>query len=296
MEQERNLGSLKFVQPSREAQTTSHAVNRVTVTAPDGSRVLFDHNRLLDSIAWASAGHTDTVNQDLIAQEAIKNTFDGITPAGIADALVLGTVGLIERDPSYGYVAARLLFKKLYREVAHVSTLHSDVDHTYTRSFVHAIQYGVTHKLLDQRMATFDLERLALALVPERDHLFEYMGLRTLYERYFLRHEELRLELPQAFWMRVAMGLALQEQDKEAKAIEFYNVMSLLHYVPGTPTLLHSGLTRPQLSSCYLTTVEDDLKHIFKCIGDNAQLSKWSGGVANDWSNIRATWFIYPKY
>ena len=137
------LGSLKFVQPSREAQTTSHAVNRATVTALDGSRVPFDHNHMLDSIAWASAGHTDTVNQDLIAQEAIKNIFDGITTAGIADALVLGTVGLIERDPAYGYVAARLLFKKLYREVAHVSTLHSDVDHTYTRSFVHAINMGL---------------------------------------------------------------------------------------------------------------------------------------------------------
>lgn len=288
MEQERNSATLKFIQPSREMQTSTPTTPRMTVTNTNGDRVPFDINFLLDSIAWASAGHVETIDQDLIAQETIKNIFDGITPAGIADALVLGTVGLIERDPSYGYVAARLLFKKLYREVTKSSVLRSDVDHAYTRSFVRAIEYGVSNKILDSRMASFDLERLALALVPERDHLFEYMGLRTLYERYFLKHEEARLELPQAFWMRVAMGVALQEPDKNAKAIEFYNAMSLLRYVPSTPTLLHSGMTRAQLSSCYLTTVEDDLKHIFKCIGDNAQMSKWSGGVANDWSNIRA--------
>jgi len=133
------------------------------------------------------------------------------------------------------------------------------------------------------------LEHLAQAIVPERDDLFDYMGLSTLYKRYFLRHEDRHVELPQAFWMRVAMGLALEEHDKETWAIKFYNLISHMRYVPSTPTLLHAGLTRPQLSSCFLTTVEDDLVHIFKSYGDNAQLATWSGGVANDWTNIRST-------
>ena len=134
------------------------------------------------------------------------------------------------------------------------------------------------------------MEHLALSLVPERDHLFDYMGLRTLYERYFSKDEEthVRIELPQVFWMRIAMGLCLLEKNKNERALEFYNLISLMKYMPSTPTLLHSGLTRPQLSSCFLATVTDDLHHIFKCIADMAQLAKWSGGVAYDWTNIRA--------
>jgi ribonucleoside-diphosphate reductase alpha chain len=287
MEQERNSSMLKFVHSSQEVKSATQ-ISKGSVSRTDGSKELIDIARLRRTIMWACAGHEQAIEVDLIINETVKNIFDGIAATGISDALVLGAVAFIERDPAYGYVAARLLFKKLYREATTVSVLHTDVDHTYGRSFVAAIELGVSNKLLDPRMAFFDLDRLSYALVPERDHLFEYMGLRTLYERYFLRHQDRRLELPQAFWMRVAMGLALNEQDKNGKAIEFYTVMSLLRYVPSTPTLLHSGLTRPQLSSCYLTTVEDDLKHIFKCIGDNAQMSKWSGGVANDWSNIRA--------
>src|SRR6185369_13127055 len=155
--------------------------------------------------------------------------------------------------------------------------------------FVDNIKLGVAKKYLDERMLGFDLEELASHLVFERDLLLDYIGIQTLYERYFLHDGPLVLETPQAFWMRAAMGLALLEKDKETWAVEFYHQYSQLLFVSSTPTLFHSGLSHPQLSSCYLSTVEDDLNSIFKVYGDNAQLSKWSGGIGNDWSNIRGT-------
>ncbi len=260
----------------------------MTVTKTDGRIEDLSIERMRQSVVWASAGYDELIDTDRIIQETLKNIFDGITDDKIADALVMATVSFIEHDPAYGFVAARLLFKKLYKEVTGKSVSHTDVDHAYCQSFVHGIKKGVENKLFDERLLSFDLDSLALRLVPERDHLFDYMGLRTLYERYFVRHEKVKLELPQTFWMRVAMGLAIEEKDRNGKAIEFYNLISLMRYVPSTPTLLHSGLTRAQLSSCFLATVHDDLHHIFKCIGDSAQIAKWSGGVAYDWTNIRA--------
>jgi len=259
-----------------------------TVAGKQGKQPL-DTHRLRETILWASAGYSDVIDASLIIEETLRNVFDGMSKQEVADALVLATVAFIERDPGYGYVAARLLFKKLYKLVTKRTVLHSDVDHEYSRAFVRAIQAGVEQGLFDKRMLDFNLEHLALAIVPERDHLIDYMGLRTLYERYFLKIEDEHVELPQIFWMRVAMGVALNEPDREDKAIEFYNSMSLLRYVPSTPTLLHSGLKRAQLSSCFLSTTGDDLKDIFKAYSDTAQLLKWSGGVANDWTNIRAT-------
>lgn len=240
------------------------------------------------AFAWAIGGYENDVNLELLVHETLRNCFDGMTEREIADALIMGTSPFIEQDPAYGYIAARLLFKKLYRQTTGKSVLQSDVGHAYYRLLIDSINRGVNVKAFDKRLLEFDLETLALSLVPERDHLFDYMGLRTLYERYFVKDEGNYLEMPQTFWMRIAMGLAIEEKDKNAKAIEFYNVMSLMKYVPSTPTLLHSGLVCPQLSSCFLATVTDDLKHIFKCIGDSAQLAKWSGGVAYDWTNIRA--------
>ncbi|MDP3889539.1 MAG: ribonucleoside-diphosphate reductase subunit alpha, partial [bacterium] len=250
----------------------------------------FDLNRVHETIVWACSGYGKVVSEDLIFEEFIKNIFDGIAKQGIADALVLAASAFIERDPAYGYVAARLLFKKLYKQVTHASVRHSGKDRVYAQSFITSIKEGTAHAIFSEQLLDFDLHYLALNLVPDRDYLLDYMGIRTLYERYFMRDLKGNLwELPQSFWMRIAMGLALNEKDKNARAVEFYNLMSLLRYVPSTPTLLHAGLTHPQLSSCFLGTVNDDLRHIFKCIGDHAQLSKWSGGVAYDWSNIRAT-------
>lgn len=256
----------------------------------DGSLVPFNSALIAQAISWAQAGYEEETDATLLVEEAVRNCFDKITEREISDALIMASVTFIERDPAYGYVAARLLFKKLFRQVTNKSVLGSDVDHEYKTHFITGIKAGIATEGFDKRLLDFDLERLALSIVPERDHLFDYMGLRTLYERYFTKDEQnVYLELPQAFWMRIAMGLAIDEQHKTERAIEFYNLMSLMLYVPSTPTLLHSGLTRAQLSSCFLATVTDDLHHIFKCIGDCAQMAKWSGGVAYDWTNIRAT-------
>lgn len=244
--------------------------------------------RMYRTIVWACQGFEEDVDVHLILEEALKNFFDNIAHHEIAEALVLAAVGLIERDPAYGYVAARLLRKKLFKETTDRSIITSDIEQLYRQSFISSIHRGIQEQLYDKRLAEFDLERLSQELVISRDDLLDYMGLRTLYERYFTKIGNNHTELPQVFWMRVSMGLCYNESDKNAAAAQFYHVISPLHYVPSTPTLLHAGLKRPQLSSCYLTTVEDDLHHIFKCIGDNAQLSKWSGGLANDWSNIRA--------
>lgn len=262
---------------------------RFFVTYADNTIKPFDVDRIYRTIEWASAGCQEVVSGEVIFQELIKNIFDGIAAKQLAEALIYAAISFAERDLAYAHVAARLLFKKLYREVTGTSVLISQGTALYRQSFIESIEHGVKEGLFVDSMLNFDVERLALHLVPERDQLFDYMGLRTLYERYFVRSEPRDIiELPQTFWMRVAMGLALNEEHKNEKAIEFYNVMSLFRYVPSTPTLLHAGLTRPQLSSCFLGTVDDDLHHIFKCIGDQAQMSKWSGGVAYDWSNIRA--------
>lgn len=288
MEQSRSAVRTSFAHGYSE-QTNQKSLDPVlTITKADGAVQSLDMERLRRTIAWASRGYEDIIDAQSIVSETLRNIFDGVSHHEVAEALILATSVFIEQDPAYGFVASRLLFKKLFKQVTKKSVFDAEFDSIYQKSFVQAIQRGAAFELYDARVLEFDLEYLAQHLRPERDGLLDYMGLRTLYERYFVKHESTRLELPQAFWMRVAMGLCYQEPNKNERAIEFYNAMSQLHYVPGTPTLLHSSLTRPQLSSCFLTTVEDDLHHIFKCLGDNAQLSKWSGGVANDWSNIRA--------
>ena len=272
---------------SQEAQTM---LSSITIKKGEEREKL--NPDLIDrSLLWARAGFQEDTDLLLLREETVRNCFDGMTENDISHALILAAVAFIERDPAYGYVAARLLFKLLYREVTTHSVLSTDVDHTYAQSFIRGIKHGVDQGLYDKRLLDFDLNQLSLSLVPERDQLFDYMGLRTLYERYFSKDEQTqeRIELPQAFWMRIAMGLSLLEENKTERVLEFYNLISLMRYVPSTPTLLHSGLTRPQLSSCFLATVTDDLHHIFKCIGDMAQLAKWSGGVAYDWTSIRAT-------
>jgi ribonucleoside-diphosphate reductase alpha chain len=263
---------------------------RISVKESDGRVLPFDGTALYTTIAWACAGYGSSVSGDLIAQEVINTVFDGISPAEINDALIMAAVSFIERDPAYNNVASRLLLKKLFKEVTQVSIDTSMLQALYRQSFIKSITGGIEQGIFDKRFAEFDIQSLAAGLCIERDSLFEYMGLKTLYERYFCKNDQgIHFELPQSFWMRVAMGLCLLESGKTERVLEFYELLSTMRYTPSTPTLLHSGLVCPQLSSCYLTTIEDDLHHIFKCLGDNAQLSKWSGGLANDWTNIRAT-------
>jgi ribonucleoside-diphosphate reductase alpha chain len=220
------------------------------------------------------------------------NIYDSLSTAEIWQALIMAARSRIEVDPDYSFVAARLLLFALYAEV---STTPSDdyfelkdVAPLYADYFPRYIQQGVGAGLLDQRFLTFDLAQLTGAIHRERDLLFAYPGLQTLYDRYLLQHKGRRVELPQLLWMRVAMGLALNEAEKELRAIEFYEIMSRFYLTPATPTLFNAGTRHPQLSSCYLTTVQDDLWHIFKCIQDNALLSKWAGGLGNDWTQVRA--------
>ncbi|RTL05983.1 ribonucleoside-diphosphate reductase subunit alpha [Candidatus Dependentiae bacterium] len=260
----------------------------IKVLRNDGLASSLNIERMKASLEWAAAGWNHVVDIELILQEVSKYLFDGIRAHEIAESLILAVVALMERDPAYGYIAGKLLFKKLFKEVTEHSTMRTDRDLMYTQAFVDGIHYGIKQGIYDVRLQEFDLEFLASKLVFERDQLFDYMGLRILYERYFSKVESGHFELPQAFWMRVAMGLSFNEANKNEMAVKFYDILSTFHYTPSTPTLLHAGLKRPQLSSCFLNTIEDDLHHIFKCYGDNAQLSKWSGGVATDFSNIRA--------
>lgn len=287
MEQHNRVSAAPFLS-SDGAEKTEKNLYMFSVVKPDGIREIVSEKRLRQTIGWACIGYESLINLELILSETLKNVFDGITPSGIMDALILATTSFIERDSAYSKVAVRLKLKKLFKQVSHSSIERMDSEQVYRRSFVNGITTGIELELLDKRLADFDLEYLARQLSIERDNLFDYMSMSTLYKRYFLRYEIRHIELPQAFWMRVAMGLSYNEPDKNKAAVEFYNVMSTLHYVPSTPTLLHSGLLRPQLSSCFLSTVEDDLINIFKNYSDSAQLAKWSGGVAVDWSNIRA--------
>lgn len=268
-------------------KSTHH--DTIKVRLENGELEPLDITKLHATITAAAGTKKADIDPLLIVQEVLHTIFDGITTSELADALVLATVAFTERDPAYSFTASQLLLRKLFRQVTKLSAQTSHFVLAYRQAFVEGIKYGVSRNIFDQRMLDFDLEYLANQLMPDRDQLIEYMGMRTLYERYFSRYNEELFELPQAFWMRVAMGLCYNEPDKNLVAARFYDIMSSLKYVPSTPTLLHAGLTRSQLSSCFLMTVEDDLVHIFKSYGDHAQLSKWSGGVAIDWTNIRGT-------
>ncbi len=258
------------------------------VVKNDGRKEPLSYEKIRDSFIRAGALNED-VSLKTLCRETFKNIFDGVSSRQIQDALILSASTFIERDPGYSRVAARLYLQKIYKEVLGKSYHEKDKEDAARRVFQENIRLGVREGLLDPQLLEFNLEKLAECLDFSRDAVFEYIGMETLYERYFLRLNDQVIETPQAFWMRTAMGLALQEKDREFWANEFYQLYSRLHFVSSTPTLFHSGLTHPQLSSCYLSTVHDDLNHIFKVIGDNAQLSKWSGGIGNDWTYVRAT-------
>jgi ribonucleoside-diphosphate reductase alpha chain len=232
---------------------------------------------------------TENVDAKEVVHSALLNFYEGITEEEVDTALIMATRAKIEIEPNYTFVTAKLLLEKIYKETFDCSSREKSFEQSYREYFISYIQKGITVERLSPELYDFDLQELSKAIVPERDYLIQYLGLQTLYDRYFIHHKETRLETPQVFWMRVCMGLAIREDNKTQRAIEFYNILSRLLYSPGTPTLFNSGTPHSQLSSCYLSTINDDLEHIFKVISDDAQLSKWAGGLGNDWTSVRAT-------
>ncbi len=273
---------------AKERAIVSAQLGKLTVTKRDGQTVLFNFRKIEDTIRHAAQG-LDGISVELMVREVMKNVYDEITTEGISKTLVLAASCFIERDPAYSWLAGRLQLQNLYKEVMARSATEAELDGLYREKFIDGIRAGVDKGIFDAKLLNYDLRLLAESLRIQRDGMLQYLGVQTLSERYLARYDDRRIELPQAFWMRVAMGLALLEQDPNERAIEFYELLSSLRYVCSTPTLFHSGMARPQLSSCYISTVEDDLRNIFKLFGDNSQLSKWSGGLGNDWSNIRGT-------
>ncbi|MEZ6189339.1 MAG: ribonucleoside-diphosphate reductase subunit alpha [Planctomycetota bacterium] len=259
----------------------------VRMVRPDGSEVVLNDAQLMQPIQRACAG-LDDVDPSLLLGEIKKNVFDGISQHELEEAFVMGTRAMVEREPNYSYVAARLLLDSLKEEAFRTALPQADPsEQTYASYFASYVRRGIEVDQLDPRLAEFDLERLAQAIDPERDRQFAYLGLQTLYDRYLLHIDDQRYELPQAMFMRVAMGLALNEIDREERAIEFYGVLSRFDFMCSTPTLFNAGTRRPQLSSCFLTTISDDLEGIFGSIKDNAMLAKFSGGLGNDWTRVR---------
>lgn len=266
--------------------------SEISVKKRSGKIVPFDISQIEIAIKnVASSYEPGLIPVDRVVAGAKLNIYDMMTTSEINKAIVLAMKPYIERDPKFSFVAARFLVNDLYKEVIGTDEYAGHFAMMYEKKFPEVIKSGVADKRYDVRLSSvFDLERLAKELKPARDNLFEFMGLQVLYDRYFIKTSEQKfLETPQYFWMRIAMGLAILEADPNQAAIDFYNMMSTLRYSPSTPTLLHSGTVHAQMSSCYLTTIQDDLNDIFKSFSDNAQMAKYSGGVANDWTNIRAT-------
>ncbi len=278
----------------RRAQERAKQQAQETPVAPalhvidQGQRVALDMQALTERIRTACEGLGAEVKADPIISETLRNLYDGVPVDEVYKASILAARTLIEKDPDYTYATARLLFHTISREVLGHDVPTAQMQQAYVDYFPGFIKKGVQYELLDEQLLHFDLKRLAGALRAERDLQFDYLGLQTLYDRYFLHNQKTRIELPQAFFMRVAMGLSLKETDREARAIEFYEVLSSFDFMSSTPTLFNSGTLRSQLSSCYLTTVPDDLDGIYESIKENALLSKFAGGLGNDWTRVRA--------
>ncbi|ASV98078.1 ribonucleoside-diphosphate reductase subunit alpha [Paraburkholderia aromaticivorans] len=239
-------------------------------------------------IELACSNLGDAVSADPIIAETVKNLYDGVPMSQVYDSAILAARTMIEKDPAYSQVTARILLHTIRREILEEEVTQTEMGERYAEYFPQFIKRGVQAELLDDKLLQFDLKRLGAALDNNRDLQFGYLGLQTLYDRYFLHHDGVRIEMPQAFFMRVAMGLSLNEIDREARAIEFYNVLSSFDFMSSTPTLFNSGTRRSQLSSCYLTTVDDDLDGIYEALKENALLSKFAGGLGNDWTRVRA--------
>ena len=267
-------------------------VTDIKIALADGSHQPLDNKRLNAIVAEACAGLND-VDATIILEDTHRNLFDGVPEKDVARMVVMSARTLIEQQPEYCYVAARLLLDDMrtealsfiYRKPTHAT--QSEMDNEYSSYFAHYIERAIELELLDPRLAEYDLVSMGQQLLAERDSQFTYLGLQTLYDRYFIHSKDIRFELPQAFFMRVAMGLALNEENREERAIEFYKLLSSFDFMSSTPTLFNSGTLRPQLSSCYLTTIPDNLDGIFSAIKDDAMLSKYAGGLGNDWTPVR---------
>ncbi len=254
----------------------------------NGVRVPLDLPRVEAIVRAACAGLADYVTPEAILSETVKNLYDGVPLDEVYKSAILAARALIEKDPAYSAVTARLLLHTVRREVLGDEVTQEQMQAQYADAFPRLIKHGIGAGLLDERLGQFDLKRLGAALQASRDLSFNYLGLQTLYDRYFLHHDGRRFELPQGFFMRVAMGLSLNEIDREARAIEFYEVLSSFDFMSSTPTLFNSGTRHSQLSSCYLSTVGDDLDGIYEAIKENALLAKYAGGLGNDWTPVRA--------
>ena len=277
----------------REEQKAIKAEDTLRVTLDNGATMPLDQTWLTQMVHSACRDLED-VNAAIILEETKNNLFDGITLKDVYKGLVMAARTLVENEPNYTYVTARLLLHDLYREVLNgldiaYEVIYEDINLYYPEAFKNFVRYGIETEHLDPNLQMFDLDQLAKVLKPERDRQFTYLGLQTLYDRYLIHHQQLRIELPQVFFMRVAMGLAQSERQAcNERAIEFYNVLSSFDFMSSTPTLFNSGTVFPQLSSCFLTTVPDSLEGIYSAIKDNALLSKYAGGLGNDWTPVRA--------
>jgi len=262
----------------------------ITVNKPDGTTEPLNTHLVKRRIYEACHGLPQCKPNELL-QELYANLYNGITTTELEKAMVMVTRQHIETEPAYNKVATRLVLNIVYRQALGEVPAKQDHDAIYRVKFEEALKAGVEAELLNPELLTYDMAKLVAALKPERDETFTYLGAQTVYDRYLIHISKRRIETPQFFFMRVAMGLALREDkaERETYAIKFYELLSTFRFVSATPTLFNSGTRHPQLSSCYLTSVDDDLGHIFKCIGDNASLSKWAGGLGNDWTRVRAT-------
>ncbi len=280
----------------REKRTQERGQEQEAAVAPSSGLNVVDNGvtRPLDMqalhalIASACEKLGDAVSPEPIVAETVKNLYDGVPLTQVYDSAILAARTMIEKDPAYSQVTARILLHTIRREILGEEVAQGEMSERYVEYFPQFIKRGVEAELLDEKLLHFDMKRLGAALDASRDLQFGYLGLQTLYDRYFLHIEGTRIEMPQAFFMRVAMGLALNEIDREARAIEFYNVLSTFDFMSSTPTLFNSGTRRSQLSSCYLTTVADDLDGIYEALKENALLSKFAGGLGNDWTRVRA--------
>ncbi len=264
----------------------------INITKSDGSIVPLDVERLAGLINDACDG-LEHVAMSEVLEEALKNLYDGVSISDMRTSLVMSARTKVEKEPNYSFVTARILMDQIRSEalnflgVAEEST-YQEMEKYYPEAFKAYIDKGIELDILDPELKTYDLNKLGNAIEYSRDNQFTYLGLQTLYDRYFIHCDDTRYELPQVFFMRVAMGLAIEEEKREERAIEFYRLLSSFDYMSSTPTLFNSGTKRPQLSSCYLTTIPDDLDGIFSAMKDNALLSKWAGGLGNDWTPVRA--------
>src|SRR2546425_9066858 len=282
----------------KRSQERAHEKALRAPTADSAAIMVIDHgqSRPLDlarlkNLVQESCDGLAGVEPERILKATLKDLYDGVPMDEVRKCVVLAARTLIEKDPSYSFVTARLLLDSIRYEAMGEECTQADMATKYAEYFPRFVKHGIKIGLLNEALAQYDLKTLGKALAPQRDLQFGYLGLQTLYDRYFLVDQYVggrRFELPQCFFMRVAMGLALNEVDREARAIEFYNVLSTFDFMSSTPTLFNSGTHRSQLSSCYLTTVADDLDGIYEAIKENALLSKFAGGLGNDWTNVRA--------